>query len=104
MNAEFLEQKIVVKIDTTGQELASTISPAEVRKGLHPGSFIGAEVNILVNGDLAAAASITSAAVVDGKVVLSFVNNDNDQKLLYDPKTGELGVIDRPESDGHVTN
>lgn len=66
MNAEFLEQKIVVTTKTVGGETVTTITPAKVRKGLDAKAFVGAMVCTDTGCEL-----ITAATESNGTIALS---------------------------------
>lgn len=99
MNAEFTEKKIVIKEVITRDETVTTISPATIRKGLHPGSFVGTEVNLITNGVLVCASVIDYAIITGSKVVL----NSGVGAIQYDPATGELAIAPANNGSGQTT-
>lgn len=86
MNAEFTEQKIVLKY-VNGE---TVITPAKVRKGLDPKAFMGA----MVCGP-GTSALIVGAAKSGERIDLLVGNIDvfGEKKLQYDPATGEFAMV-----------
>lgn len=91
MNAEFLEQKIVLTV-VDGK---TVITPAKVRKGLDPKAFIGA----MVCGSVASAL-IVGAAKSGEKIDL--IVGGGEEKLQYDPATGELAIAPANNGSGQT--
>lgn len=83
MNAEFLEQKIVLTV-VDGK---TVITPAKVRKGLDPKAFVGA----MLCGP-GTSALIVGAAKSGEKIDLMVVGGGK-EKLQYDPATGEFAMV-----------
>ena len=85
MNAEFLEQKIVVTTATVEGETVTTITPAKVRKGMDVMAFLGVTV---VTGT--GAFIVTSTSESEG--VITFGDGTTD--LTYDPTTGDIALAE----------
>ena len=94
MNAEFLEQKIVVTTETVEGETVTTITPAKVRKGMDALAFLGVTV-IMGPG----AFIVTSAAESEG--VISF--GDIINNLTYNPTTGDIAIAPANNGSGQTT-
>lgn len=103
MNAEFTEKKIVITDVTTGEGTVTTISPATIRKGLHAGSFVGAEVYVITNGVLVYAGIIDSAIFTGSKVLLNRAGSGGNTIITYDPATGELAIGPVNNGSGQTT-
>ena len=85
MNAEFLEQKIVLTV-VDGE---TVITPAKVRKGLDPKAFIGA----MVCGP-GTSALVVGAALAGTKINLMIVGAGGGEEVIqYDPATGALAMV-----------
>lgn len=95
MNAEFLEQKIVVTTETVKGKTVTTITPAKVRKGMDALAFLGVTV-IAGSG----AFIVTSASESEG--VISFGDGTTD--LTYNSTTGELAIVPANNGSGQTTN
>ena len=96
MNAEFLEQKIVVTTETVEGETVTTINPAKVRKGMDALAFLGVTV-IAGSG----AFIVTSVSEFEGLVGFGAGTSN----FTYNPATGVLTVApaiitDDPTSGG----
>lgn len=87
MNAEFLEQKIVLTV-VDGE---TVITPAKVRKGLDPKAFVGAMV--CNPGVFSALVVAASKDPLTGKINLLFSNAGVGETIQYDPATGEFAMV-----------
>ena len=86
MNAEFLEQKIVIT-EVDGQ---AVVTPAKVRKGLDPKAFIGAEV-IITGTTTSEASMIVSATKLLATIGLFTASSTPGNPLIaYNIATGAL--------------
>lgn len=94
MNAEFLEQKIVVTTKTVEGETVTTITPAKVRKGMDALAFLGVTV-IAGSG----AFIVTSASESEGVISFGFGRFD----LTYDPATGDIAIAPANNGSGQTT-
>lgn len=82
MNAEFLEQKIVVTTETVEGKTITTITPAKVRKGMDALAFLGVTV---IAGSRAFI--VTSASEYEGVITFGDTND-----LTYNPTTGDIAL------------
>lgn len=100
MNAEFLEQKIVVT-EVDGQ---AVVTPARVRKGLDPKAFIGAEV-IITGTTTSAASMIVSAKRGQTMIGLFTASSTSEPFFTYNTATGAILLMANPfasnEPGGH---
>ena len=87
MNAEFLEQKIVVTTEPVEGETVITITPAKVRKGLDANAFIGATICWTpING----CELVVAASEANGVVTLGTLKGDTMGHISYAAATGEF--------------
>lgn len=85
MNAEFLEQKIVITTETVEGETVTTITPAKVRKGMDTLAFLGVTV-------IAGSGAFIVTSVSESEGVISFGDGTTD--LTYDPTTGDIALAE----------
>lgn len=85
MNAEFLEQKIVVTTKTVNGKTVTTITPAKVRKGMDALAFLGVTV-------IAGSGAFIVTSVSEPEDVISFGDGTTD--LTYNPTTGDIALAE----------
>lgn len=88
MNAEFLEQKIVIT-EVDGEKV---ITPARVRKGLDTKAFVGA---MIISATGSSFLVLGARMNENGKIGMLDMLSDI---IEYDPATGELSI--RPANNG----
>lgn len=91
MNAEFLEQKIVLTTKTVEGETITTITPAKVRKGLDTNAFIGAMV---CGPNYSSLVIHAFADQSNNKISLKTGRGDGEPVIQYDPTTGDIALAE----------